>query len=78
MEVKESETVKTEDKAKEEVKEEQDPNLHSLLLCEEEIPRSPAPVADLPCGSDAPSVSSVSSFRFVVFLVQREVSKRLC
>lgn len=71
VEVKESETVKTEDQAKEEVKEEQDPNLHSLLLCEEEIPRSPAPVAELPCGSDAPSVSSVSFvfFRFVVFLV---------
>lgn len=43
---------------KEDVKEEQDTNLHSMLLCEEEIPRSPAPAPDVPSTSEVVGASS--------------------
>ncbi|CAH1126604.1 unnamed protein product [Ceutorhynchus assimilis] len=49
---------------KEEVKQEQDPNLHSLLLCEEEIPRSPAPVIELPSTNEGANTSSVHEMPF--------------
>ncbi|XP_030762645.1 AT-rich interactive domain-containing protein 4A-like isoform X2 [Sitophilus oryzae] len=57
--------VTVEKEVKEEnAKEEQDPNLHSLLLCEEEFPRSPAPAPEVPNPADIPSSSSMHEMPF--------------
>ncbi|KAF7277893.1 hypothetical protein GWI33_009146 [Rhynchophorus ferrugineus] len=56
--VKEAEIEIEIESKEEEIKDDQDPNLHSLLLCEEELPRSPAPAPEQPNSSDIPSAAN--------------------